>query len=62
MLGHKRIPSREGGIEIVVEEFFRTKSNMACTNNNNFIDSNHKNVRKKSVSGFQRNRFFGLWI
>ena len=21
MLGHKRIPSREGGIEIVVEEF-----------------------------------------
>lgn len=22
MLGHKRIPSREGGIEIVVEELF----------------------------------------
>ena len=34
MLGHKRIPSREGGIEIVVEELARILFlNIRCQNN-----------------------------
>ena len=40
MLGHKRIPSREGGIEIVVEELARADS-----------ASKGNTIRGKSVAG-----------
>lgn len=63
MLGHKRIPSREGGIEVVVEELSTRMVNLGhdvtCYNRRghhvsgqeftNVIHSNYKGVRVKSV-------------
>ena len=37
MLGHKRIPSREGGIEIVVEELATRMVNKAFSDNVGYV-------------------------
>lgn len=63
MLGHKRIPSREGGIEIVVEELCTRMAEMGhevtCYNRSGHhvsgqefdtkIEKSYKDIRLKSV-------------
>lgn len=63
MLGHKRVPSREGGVEIVVEELatrmhslghevtvYNRKGSHVSNGNNTKMQSNYKGIKIKWVS------------
>ena len=66
MIGHKRIPSREGGVEIVVEELATRlvqKGNKVDVYNrkgNNVADSNIKTKKIKEYKGIKIKTIFTI--
>ena len=63
MIGHKRIPSREGGVEVVVEELSTRLANKGHTvevynrKGNNVSD---KNIKTKKIKEYKNVRIFTI--
>ena len=66
MLGHKRIPSREGGVEIVVEELatrmVKQGNDVICYNRRgkHALDKNHKSTSIKNYKGVKLKKVLTL--
>lgn len=63
MLGQKRIPSREGGVEIVVEELatrmVRCGHEVTCYNRRgHHVGGNNLTKKQKGISGSQTQKCF----
>ena len=57
MLGHKRIPSREGGVEVVVEELATRlvrKGHTVDVYNRKGNNVSDKNIKTKKIKNFFR--------
>lgn len=62
MIGHKRIPSREGGVEIVVEELSKRMVNTGHTVHVYNRRGNHVSGKEYGVSNIKLNEYEGIKI
>lgn len=62
MIGHKRIPSREGGVEIVVEELSKRMANQGHTVHAYNRKGQHVSGKEYEVSNVKLNEYKGIKI